>query len=256
MRFDLTGKKAVVTGAGSGIGLACVRALAAAGADVLGGSRTVSPELREATAHTLTVDLTDEDGARTLIKHALAAFGGVDILVNNVGGGVKLAAGFLDTDDDTWRQAFELNVLTAVRTTREALPSLVERRGAIVNIGSVNATLADPRLGHYSAAKAALASVGKALSAEFTPKGVRVNTISPGPVRTRVWTNPETARSAGLTPEEFVEAVPRMTGLATGHIIEPEEVATLVVLLASGRVPSVAGADYPIDAGMSRPAIR
>ncbi|AUG78938.1 Putative oxidoreductase [Kitasatospora sp. MMS16-BH015] len=256
MQFDLTGRKAVVTGAGSGIGLACVRALAAAGAEVLGGSRTVGPELLEATPHTLQVDLAAEDGAQTLVKHALAEFGGVDILVNNVGGGVKLAAGFLDIDDDTWREAFGLNVLTAVRTTREALPSLVERRGAVINIGSINATLADPRLGHYSAAKAALASVGKSLSAEFSPLGVRVNTISPGPVRTRVWTNPETAKSAGLTPEEFIAAVPKMTGLATGRIIEPEEVATLVVLLASGKVPSITGSDYSIDAGMSRPALR
>lgn len=256
MHFDLTGRRAVVTGAGSGIGLACVRALAAAGAQVLGGSRTVGPELRDATPHTLTVDLATEDGARTLVEHALAEFGGVDILVNNVGGGVKLASGFLDIDDDTWCEAFGLNVLTAVRTTREALPSLVENQGAIINIGSVNATLADPRLAHYSAAKAALASVGRSLAAEFTPKGVRVNTISPGPVRTRVWTNPETARSAGLTPEEFVEMVPKMTGLATGRIIEPEEVATLVVLFASGTVPSITGSDYLIDAGMSRPALR
>ncbi|WP_405366017.1 SDR family NAD(P)-dependent oxidoreductase [Kitasatospora sp. NBC_00039] len=256
MRFDLTGRKAVVTGAGSGIGLACVRALAAAGADVLGGSRTVGPELLDATPHTRAVDLATEDGGRRLVKHALAEFGGIDILVNNVGGGVKLADGFLDIDDDTWLEAFGLNVLTAVRTTREALPSLVERRGAVVNIGSVNATLADPRLGHYSAAKAALASVGKSLAAEFTPRGVRVNTISPGPVRTRVWTNPATAEKAGLTPEQFIEAVPRMTGLATGRIIEPEEVATLVVLFASGAVPSITGADYTIDGGMSRPALR
>ncbi|MDH6129139.1 SDR family oxidoreductase [Kitasatospora sp. GP82] len=256
MQFDLTGRKAVVTGAGSGIGLACVRALAAAGAQVLGGSRTVGPELLAATPHTLTVDLVTEEGAQTLVKHALAEFGGIDILVNNVGGGVKLAAGFLDIDDDTWREAFELNVLTAIRTTRQALPSLVERQGAVINIGSINATLADPRLGHYSAAKAALATVGKSLSAEYSPKGVRINTISPGPVRTRVWTNPETARSAGLTPEEFIEAVPRMTGLSTGRIIEPEEVATLVVLLASGKVPSITGSDYSIDAGMSRPALR
>jgi NAD(P)-dependent dehydrogenase (short-subunit alcohol dehydrogenase family) len=256
MQFDLSGRKAVVTGAGSGIGLACVRALVAAGAEVLGGSRTVGPELREATAHALTVDLATEDGAQVLVKHALDRFGGVDILVNNVGGGVKLAAGFLDIDDDIWREAFGLNVLTAVRTTRAALPSLIERQGAVINIGSVNATLADPRLGHYSAAKAALASVGKSLSAEFSPLGVRVNTISPGPVRTRVWTNPETARKAGLTPEAFIAAVPAMTGLATGRIIEPEEVATLVVLLASGKVPSITGSDYTIDAGMSRPALR
>ncbi|MHA6763570.1 SDR family NAD(P)-dependent oxidoreductase [Streptacidiphilus sp. PAMC 29251] len=256
MEFDLSGKTAVVTGAGSGIGLATVRALVSAGAEVLGGSRTVSPELIDATPHVLQVDLLDEEGPGALLEHALAKFGGVDILVNNVGGGVKLATGFLDIEDEVWRHAFELNVMTTIRTTRAALPSLVERRGAVVNIGSMNAILADPALGHYSAAKAALANIGKSLSLEFSPKGVRVNTISPGPVRTRVWTNPDTARKLGISPEEFIEMVPKFAGLSTGKMIEPEEIATLVVLLTSGAVPSVVGSDYVIDAGMDRPHVR
>ncbi|MCW2881622.1 MAG: putative oxidoreductase [Sphaerisporangium sp.] len=254
MEFDLSGKKAVVTGAGAGIGLAVVRALASTGADVLGGARTITPELLAATPHTFEVDLMTTKGPRLLVERALADFGGVDVLVNNVGGGVKLAAGFLDIEDDVWQHAFQLNVLTTIRATRAALPSLVERKGAIINIGSMNATMVDPRLGHYSAAKAALANIGKALSAEFSSQGVRVNTISPGPVRTRLWTNPEIARRAGVTPEEFVAMVPKMAGLSTGEMIEPDEVAALVLLLASGKVRSVTGSDYTIDAGMAPPA--
>ncbi|GLW06795.1 3-oxoacyl-ACP reductase [Microtetraspora sp. NBRC 13810] len=254
MEFDLSGKKAVVTGAGAGIGLACAQALAAAGADVFGGARTVSPDLLAVTPHTLEVDLLTADGPGELVEHALAKFGGIDILVNNVGGGVKLAPGFLDIDDDTWRHTFELNVMTTVRTTRAALPSLVERNGAVINIGSMNSSMVDPKLGHYSAAKAALTNIGRALSAEFSSQGVRINTISPGPVKTRLWTNPEMARRAGVTPEEFVAAVPKMTGLSTGEMIEPEEVAALVLLLASGKVRSVTGAEYMIDAGMAPPA--
>ncbi|GAA3083669.1 SDR family NAD(P)-dependent oxidoreductase [Streptosporangium carneum] len=254
MEFDLSGRKAVVTGAGAGIGLACVQALVSAGAEVFGGARTITPELLAATPHTFEVDLLTEEGPGLLIEQALAKFGGIDVLVNNVGGGVKLAAGFLDIDDDVWRHTFDLNVMTTIRATRAALPSLIERDGAIVNIGSMNASMVDPRLGHYSAAKAALANIGKALSAEFSSQGVRVNTISPGPVRTRLWTNPEIARRAGVTPEEFVAAVPKITGLSTGKMIEPDEVAALVVLLASGRVRSVTGADYTIDAGMAPPA--
>jgi NAD(P)-dependent dehydrogenase (short-subunit alcohol dehydrogenase family) len=254
MEFDLTGKKAVVTGAGAGIGLACARALAEAGADVLGGARTVGKDLLDVTPHVYEVDLLTPDGPRQLIELALKEFDGIDILVNNVGGGVKLAKGFLDIDDETWLHTFELNVMTTIRATRAALPSLVERSGAVINIGSMNSTMVDPKLGHYSAAKAALTNVGKALSAEFSSQGVRINTISPGPVKTRLWTNPAMAKKAGGTPEEFVAMVPKMAGLSTGEMIEPEEIAALVLLLASGKVRGVTGAEYMIDAGMAPPA--
>ncbi|WP_131737013.1 SDR family NAD(P)-dependent oxidoreductase [Actinomadura roseirufa] len=250
MELELSGKKAVVTGAGAGIGLAVAEALTAAGAQVFGGARTVGPELRAAAKHTLEIDLATPDGPARLVAAALAEFGEIDLLVNNVGGGVSWAASFLDIDDDVWRRSFELNLFTTVRACRAALPSLVARRGAIVNIGSANGRLADPQLAHYSAAKAALTNLGKALSAEFAPKGVRINTISPGPVRTRIWTRPALAKQAGMTPEEFVDSVPAKVGLATGAMVEPTEIAALVVLLASGRIPSVTGADLSIDAGL------
>lgn len=250
MDLDLSGKKAVVTGAGSGIGLAVVQALVKEGATVLGGARTARQELLAATPHTLEVDLATESGPEQLVQRALTDFGGVDILVNNVGGGVKMARGFLDTDEQTWRRTFDLNFFSAVRATRAALPSLVERRGAIVNIGSVNSKLVEPGLVHYSAAKAALTVLGKALSKEFSPLGVRVNTISPGPVRTRIWSNPAWTEKTGMSPEEFVAKVPAMAGLTTGKMIEVDEIATLVLLLVSNKVPSIVGSDYIIDAGM------
>jgi NAD(P)-dependent dehydrogenase (short-subunit alcohol dehydrogenase family) len=252
VELDLSGKKALVTGAGNGIGLAVVEALVSAGADVLGGARTITEALRAATPHVFEVDLATPPGPRLLVERALAELGAIDVLVNNVGGGVKYATGFLDIEDETWQRAFELNVFSTIRATRAALPSLMDRRGAIINIGSVNARLADPRLAHYSAAKAALTNLGKSLSAEFSPYGVRVNTISPGPVRTRIWSNPDIARQAGLSPLEFLAAVPKMAGLSTGKMIEPGEVAALVVLLASGAVPSITGSDYSIDAGMTK----
>ncbi|MFI0349071.1 SDR family NAD(P)-dependent oxidoreductase [Actinomadura sp. 9N407] len=250
MKIDLSGKKAVVTGAGQGIGLACVRAFTEAGADVLGGARTVGPELLEATPYTLEVDLATPDGPGRLIEHARRHFGGIDVLVNNVGGGVRLAAGFLDTEDATWAETLELNLLSTVRATRAALPSLVERQGAIVNIGSTNATLADPRLSHYSAAKAAVVNLGKALSLEFSPQGVGVNTISPGPVRTRLWSRSEIAAKMRLSEEEALAEIPKMMGLTTGKMIEPAEVAALAVLLGSKAVPSVTGVEYLIEGGM------
>lgn len=250
MKLELSGKNAVVTGAGQGIGLAVVEALVEAGAQVYGGARTVGPELRAATKHTMEIDLATPEGPRLLVESAIEEFGAIDILVNNVGGGVSWAASFLDIDDDVWQRTFELNLFTTVRASRAALPSLVERNGSIINIGSANSRLADPQLAHYSAAKAALTNLGKALSAEFSSQGVRVNTISPGPVRTRIWTKPELARQAGMSPEEFVASVPGKVGLTTGALVEPSEIAALVVLLASGRVRSVTGADLSIDAGL------
>lgn len=252
MELGLAGRKAVVTGAGDGIGLAIVQALTAEGSDVLGGARTVSPGLRAATPHTMQVDLSTPDGPAALLGHALKLFGGLDILVNNVGGGIRMSAGFLDVDDETWQRALDLNFFSTVRAIRAALPSLVERKGTIINIGSVNARQADPKLAHYSAAKAALVNLGKALGQEFGPRGVRVNTISPGPVRTRVWTSAALAEVTGMAPDEFVATVPGAMGLVTGRMIETGEVAALAVLLVSDRIPSVVGTEYLIDAGMCK----
>ncbi|MBP2327267.1 NAD(P)-dependent dehydrogenase (short-subunit alcohol dehydrogenase family) [Kibdelosporangium banguiense] len=252
MELGLAGRKAVVTGAGDGIGLAVVRALTAEGAQVLGGARTVGAELLAITPHTMRVDLATPDGPAELVGHALELFGGLDILVNNVGGGIRMSSGFLDVDDETWQRALDLNFFSTIRATRAALPSLIGRKGTIVNIGSVNARQAEVKLAHYSAAKAALVNLGKALAQEFGPRGVRVNTISPGPVRTRVWTSAALAEVTGMAPAEFVAQVPKAMGMATGRMIETGEVAALVVLLASDRIPSVVGAEYLIDAGMCK----
>ncbi|MCZ4125330.1 SDR family NAD(P)-dependent oxidoreductase [Streptomyces sp. H39-S7] len=251
MDLQLKGKRAVVTGASRGIGLAIVRALAAEGVEVLGGARTIGPELSEVAAHTLEVDLTTTDGPARLVEHAVQTFGGLDILVNNVGGRTVSAQGFLDLDDEGWAKGFDLNFFSAIRTIRAALPSLIESRGAIVNIGSVNGRLAAPRLVEYSAAKAALTNLTKSLSEEFGPQGVRVNTVSPGPVRTDTWDSPQRAQRMGMaSAEELVAAVPKWMGLTTGKIIEPEEVAAIVALLASDRLPGATGGDWLIDAGM------
>lgn len=181
---------AVVTGAGRGIGLAIVQALVHDGFAVVAGSRTVSPALRDATPDVLEVDLATTDGADRLVANALDRYGGIDLLVNNVAGTSIPAGGFLALDDEAWLHTLNLTLMSAVRATRAALPSLLDRRGAVVNIGSVNARLPQPRLVAQSAAKAALSNLGKALAEEFGGRGLRVNTISPGPVWTDVWTSP------------------------------------------------------------------
>ncbi|MFJ1760859.1 SDR family oxidoreductase [Amycolatopsis sp. NPDC088138] len=250
MELGLAGKKAVVTGASHGIGLAVVRALVAEGAVVVGGARTVPEELRELAPASAAVDLSTVDGPGRLVGHAVETLGGLDLLVNNVGGSPPPPDGFLALDDATWAHVFDLNFFSAVRAARAAVPSLLATRGAIVTIASVNARLATPRLMAYSAAKSALVSFGRALGDELAPAGVRVNTVSPGPVRTRTWTAPERAAKAGQTGDEFLAALPARLGLSTGALVEPEEVAALVLLLASDRVPSAVGTDYVLDAGM------
>ncbi|MBW4722178.1 oxidoreductase [Saccharothrix obliqua] len=255
MKLELEGKTALVTGASRGIGLAIVQALAAEGVQVAACARTTSTPLSEATPLIRQLDLTTPARAVELVDWALGELGGIDVLVNNVGGSPARTDGFLAIDDDEWQQAFELNFFSAVRTTRAALPSLLERRGSIINIGSVNSRLPLPRLIDYSAAKAALSSFGKSLAEEVGEAGVRVNTISPGPTRTAVWTSTDgmasgLSRSAGVDHEEFVAQVPAMTGMNTGRLAEPEEIAALAVLLASGRVGNMNGSELVLDGGM------
>jgi NAD(P)-dependent dehydrogenase (short-subunit alcohol dehydrogenase family) len=246
---------AVVTGAGRGIGLAIVRALVKDGFAVVAGSRTVTDALKDATPDALKVDLATPDGPARLVQHALDRHGGIDLLVNNVAGTSTPAGGFLQLEDEAWLHTFNLTFMSAVRATRAALPSLLDRRGAVVNISSVNAKLAQPRLVAQSAAKAALSNLGKALAEEFAARGLRVNTISPGPVWTDLWTSPGgpgdvLARRAGVGPDDFTDQLPAAIGLSTGRFTDPEEIAALVVFLASGRVANMSGSDLVIDGGM------
>ncbi|WP_280263541.1 SDR family oxidoreductase [Nocardia abscessus] len=248
---------AVVTGAGRGIGLAIVQALVEDGFTVIAGSRTVTDALRNATPDALEIDLATIDGPARLIQHAVDRCGGIDLLVNNVAGTSKPAGGFGQLDDDAWLYTFDLTFMSAVRATRAALPSLLDRRGSVVNISSVNAKLAQPRLIAQSAAKAALSNLGKSLAEEFGGRGLRVNTISPGPVWTDVWTSPGgpgdvLARQADIPREDLAAKLPTAVGVSTGRFTEPQEIAALVVFLASGRVANMSGAELVIDGGMMK----
>ncbi|WP_020668814.1 SDR family oxidoreductase [Amycolatopsis nigrescens] len=251
----MTGKNALVTGASKGIGLAVARALVDEGYRVAAGARTITAELKEAATLTLPVDLSTSDGPGRLVEAALAEFGELDLLVNNAGGAPSMAGGFLGIDDEGWRQALDLTLMSTVRATRAALPSILRRRGHVINIGSVNSRLPLPHLLNYAAAKAALANLGKGLAEEFGPQGVRVNTISPGPVLTSVWAEPGLvgdvlAKKAGVPLDEFLDQLPAVNGVSTGAFAAPEEVAALVVFLASGKVPNISGSDLVIDGGM------
>jgi NAD(P)-dependent dehydrogenase (short-subunit alcohol dehydrogenase family) len=187
MDLGLNGKVAVVTGASKGIGLAVTRTLAEEGMRVVAGARGFTDDLSVLIdagypVRPVQVDLTTPQGPGRLVEEAVSAFGGLDVLVNNVGAVRPCPGGFLSVDDDGWSWSLAINFLAAVRSTRAALPHLLARgAGTIVTTCSVNAFLPVPLVIDYSAAKGALANFYKALSKEFGPRGIRVNTVSPGP---------------------------------------------------------------------------
>lgn len=255
MDMQLSGKTAVVTGASRGMGLATVAALVGEGMRVVAGARTITPELKETGAVAVAIDLSTADGPGRLIETAVAELGDIDLLVNNVGGGDGGAiGGFLAFDDRQWQDMFDLNFLAAVRATRAALPSLLRRHGSIVNVSSNGARMPHAGPVAYTTAKAALTAFGKAIAEEFGPQGVRVNTVSPGPVRTAMWEDPagygaQLAESLGVGHRDLVAGLPAAMGMTTGRLVEPAEVAALITYLASPHASSVTGADHIIDGG-------
>jgi NAD(P)-dependent dehydrogenase (short-subunit alcohol dehydrogenase family) len=258
MDLELSGKVAVVTGASKGIGLAITRALVDEGALVVAGARsTASLEGIEGVT-AVPVDLAGTDGPALLIAQALDAHGRLDVLVNNVGAVRIRSEGFLGTSDEEFEWAMQLNFFSALRATRAAITHMAEAGGgAIVNVCSVNAFF-QPDAGtiDYGAAKAALLNLSKSLAQEFGAKGIHVNCVSPGPVTTELWLGEHgvaaTVAAATGVDEDTARAavVASIGGFATGRFTSPEEVATLVALLASQRTANVTGANYVIDGGL------
>jgi NAD(P)-dependent dehydrogenase (short-subunit alcohol dehydrogenase family) len=223
-------------------------------------NRAPSKDLTDLAArHTvlpIVADLALPNGPQQVIDAAVAHFGRLDILVNNVGAFTFHAAGFLAISDADWQRTLEVNLLTTVRATRAALPAmLAQGSGAIVNLSSVNARQPGREVADYSAAKAAIANLTQALAQEFTPHGVRVNAVAPGPVATPAWVGPggvaeAIAQASGSTREAIVAQAAQLNSMPIGRMIAPDEVAALVVYLVSDRAAAITGVDYLIDGGM------
>jgi NAD(P)-dependent dehydrogenase (short-subunit alcohol dehydrogenase family) len=257
MDLGLSGKIAVVTGASKGIGLAVTTALTAEGAHVVAGSRSRGPELEKledaGQVSFVPVDLATPEGPIELIKRA-EALGGVDVLINNAGAVTPRPGGFTSVTDEQWHASWNLGVMATVRTTRAAIPQIQRRGGgSIVTVSSVNAFLPDPGVIDYSAVKAALTNLCKSLSKEYGARGIRVNTVSPGPVSTGLWLGAggvaETIAQAGGGAADDV-AKGAAAESVTGRFTTPQEVADLVLFVAGDRAANITGSDFTIDGGL------
>ena len=265
MDLGLTNKIALVTGASKGIGAAIATELAREGADLAICARDA--RTLDATARALAeigrqvvavpADLATADGVQTVVDRVLAAFGRVDILVNNVGGAGG-PGGFENLRDEHWQRAWDLNVMAAVRFSRALLPGMVERRwGRIINIGSTSGREPDVVVVHYNCAKAGLLALSKTLANAYSKHGVLVNCVLPGLTRTpalevsaakRLQERGESIE--GLTADELVNRyyIPRRP-LPVGRVGRPEDLAGIVAFLASERASFITGAAIDVDGG-------
>ena len=250
---ELAGKRALVTGGTEGVGEAIVRRLAAAGATVATTARSVLPNGRTPELF-VRADLSTAAGATQVSRAVLERFGGLDILVHNVGGSSAPGGGFAALTDDMWQRELDLNLLAAVRLDRALLPSMLKQgSGTIVHVTSIQRRLPlyEATLG-YAAAKAALATYSKGLSNEVGPKGIRVNAVAPGFTETaaahRLILRLAAERSVdeGSARQGLMES---LGGIPIGRPNLPDEVAELIAFLASDRARSIHGAEYVIDGG-------
>jgi 3-oxoacyl-[acyl-carrier protein] reductase len=240
--LDLTGRTALVTGASGGIGAAISRLLKRQGAKVFltGRDEARLHELAQAlAAPTLAVDLLDRDAAGRLVQATVAAIGGLDILVNNAGISAREAT--LATSDEAWRAVMAADLDCIFPLSRAALAVMQPKGwGRIVNISSILAATGAAGMGAYSAAKAGMIGLTKALALEFAADGITVNAIAPGYIRTPMMDmNP---------PEVKAEILSR---IPVGFFGEPEDVAAAALYLASHEARFVTGATLHINGGMA-----
>jgi NAD(P)-dependent dehydrogenase (short-subunit alcohol dehydrogenase family) len=250
---EFAGKRALVTGGTQGMGEAIVRRLVAAGATVATTSRSQLPDGQHPQVY-VQADISTAEGVERVVGEVVQRLGGVDVLINSVGGSAAQSGGFAVLTDEDWYAALNTNLLAAVRFDRALLPGMIERRsGVIIHITSIQrsmplyeATLA------YAAAKAALTNYSKGLSNEVAPKGVRVLSVAPGFIETAGATGliDRLAAKTGSDTETARQGLmDSLGGIPIGRPGLPAEVAELVAFLASGRAAFIAGTEYVIDGG-------
>lgn len=251
--LELSGCRVLVTGGTKGIGAAVVTTLRDAGARVVATARTV-PSACSNGVHYVAADVTTAAGCTLVAEQVLAHFGGIDVLVNVLGGSSAPGGGFAALDDEQWAKELNLNLMPAVRLDRALLPSmLAQGSGVIVHVTSIQHVLPLPEsTTAYAAAKAALSTYSKSLSKEVSPKGIRVVRVSPGWVETEaaVALAERLAENAGTDYEGGKAIIMNsLGGIPVGRPAKPREVAELIAFVVSPKAGSITGTEYVIDGG-------
>lgn len=251
MDLGLQGKVGLVTGVSGGIGYATAQALIAEGMTVLGTSRT-PPPATDGLSH-LTMEMSAPEAGSAAVAAAVEQLGRLDLVVNNVGG-TEFHAGFADSPDEEWEHYLQLNLMSAVRTIRAALPHLVETSGVVVNISSINGHLPESAISVYSATKAALNSLTTGLGREFGPRGVRVVGIAPGPVETPLWLGDAgvaAALSAASGDDRSAVVAAAAASIPYRRFSTAREIGDLVAFLASPLAGTITGTTVVVDGGIT-----
>lgn len=250
--LTLEGRRALITGGTLGTGSATVALFRQLGARVLTTARAKPADFPDEPF--VAADLTTEEGARAVIEAVHGQFGGLDILVNVLGGSSAPAGGYAALGDEDWQKEFELNLYPAVRLDRALIPCMVvQGGGVVVHVTSIQNRLPLPEATTaYASAKAALNTYSKSLSKEVTPKGVRVVRVSPGWIA-----SPKSnglalrvAKEAGTDYAGGIEIIMNsLGGIPLGRPAQPEEVANLIAFLASDRASAISGTEHVVDGG-------
>jgi NAD(P)-dependent dehydrogenase (short-subunit alcohol dehydrogenase family) len=253
---DFDGKIALVTGT-TGIGLATARRLAAGGAAIIAcgidraANTAMTAELDSSGAEALVVavDVSVPDQVRDAVAAGVERFGGLDIIVNSAA--VHPYGTAVSTDFDIWNRAMSVNVGSIYLTAHFGIPEMIRRGGgAIVNVASVQGFACQQNVAAYATTKGAIHTLTRALALDHARSGIRVNSVSPGSIRTPIL---EKAARGESGTDADVEAAYRRFGEAhpIGRIGEPEEVAELIAFLCSSKAGFCTGADYRIDGGLT-----
>jgi NAD(P)-dependent dehydrogenase (short-subunit alcohol dehydrogenase family) len=254
MDLGLRDRVCVVTGSTAGIGLETARLLAAEGARVVVTGRDsdrVESARQEAAAELGVVADLSEPAAPAELVAAAGELGPVDCLVNNAG--IAYQTGFDEVSDEQWDEMWQLNVMSAVRTIRAALPAMLERgSGSIVNVSSTAGKRPSTGMPNYSVTKAALLSLSRLVADLYAKGGIRCNAVAPGPTATGAWLDEggladQQAGRSGKSREAVLESV--AAGRPLGRLAEPGEIASVIAFLCSDRASYVTGAAWSADGG-------
>jgi NAD(P)-dependent dehydrogenase (short-subunit alcohol dehydrogenase family) len=244
----LKDKVAIVTGGGSGIGRACCKVFAGEGARVVAADR-VSERARETAQMVereggkciaMTVDVTRADDIDSLFQTTSEKFGPAKILVNNAG--ILLHKSLMDTTEEEWDTVLNVNLKSVFLCSKRAIGEMLKTGGGkIVNISSLAAQSTDPYQGAYTASKAGVIGLTRAMALEFSRRRIGINCICPGAVRTNI-----------LAPADQIEVRTRMEGVPIGYMAEPEDIASVALFLASEDSDYMVGEAIVVDGGVSK----